>query len=387
MGQSLRSIVILTSDDGTPVREARLTAAVIDPAVQVMAEVVAVGDEQGVYRTPPWIIPHRGLAGDWTLEFAAVSWEAKGGAVAPFRVIPSTSEELLARYGFWIDAPTLRGIDPVLAGEFGDADNGRILWGGALPAAHVLPAAWIEIQWRHGSRPLDSAQDVLRFFREDLGRFGFTAIRALGPITPTTFKDWPAWQVDGRGEFHQDQVEWVVFYAPEVDRTYAIGTTVVLPPAGIDAPAQLRDSFAVFPEVRAEGVAPAPLPDLLPAPELRDPPLGAEFRGEIPITLAWDWVRPLEEDEVFVVNVDYNYGEANPQHTYTTRQVSLTLPTSLYRTPNCGVFNWQVSVVREDLGAPRGRAVSYDSLYSYLLWVYPPGEARPFPLQCPNAQY
>jgi hypothetical protein len=387
MGQALHTIARVLADDGTTVRDASLTVTVVDPDGAAVAEVEAVGDDQGTYRSQAWTVPHRSRPGEWSLQFAASSLEAQGTATATYRVRPSTSEELLTRYGFWIDAPTLRGIDPVLAGEFGDAHNGRILWGGTLLAAHVLPAAWVEIQWRQGPRPLEDERDVLRFFREDLGRFGFTAIRALGPITPTTFKNWKAWHVEGRGEFRQDQVEWIVFYAPEVNRTYAIGTTVVLPPAGIDAPAALRESFAVYPEVLANGVAPAPLPELLPAPELISPALGSEFRGEVPVVLSWDWLRPLEDDEAFQVRLDYNYVEANPEHRFTTRQTSLTLPPSLYRTPNCQVFNWQVSVIRTGSDDPRGGPVSYDSLYSYVLWSYPSEAGRPFPLMCPNAQY
>lgn len=387
MGQALRLIVRLTTDGATAAPGARLIGVVFDPEGRQAGEIEAVGDEQGVYRTPAWIVPHRSLAGEWRLALSAEMPGARGAAPATFRVRPSTSEELLARYGFWIDAPSLRGIVPFLAGEFGDARNGRVLWGGVLPAGHILPAAWVEIQWRQGLRPLADEHDVLRFFEEDLGRYGFTAIRALGPITPTTFKDWPAWRVGGRGQFYFDQVEWIVFYAPEVDRTFALGTTVVLPPRGINAPAELLKSFEVFPEIPAAGVAPAPLPDLLPAPRLQGPGLGEAFVGEVPIVLAWDWLRPLAEDEVFLVSVDYNYVEANRLVTYLTRQSRLSLPASLLREPNCQVFNWRVSVVRDD-GSPAPReAVSHESLYAYVLWSHASVQDRPFDLRCPNAQY
>ena len=387
MGQGLRMIVRVRAEDGTPLLGARVTASILDPNGQPMGELEAEGDDQGVYRSPAWIVPHRSLAGAWRLQTTAAGSEAEGSAASAFQVRPSTSEDLLARYGFWLDAPTLRGIVPSLAGEFGDAHNGRILWGGVLPAAHILPAAWIEIQWREGERPLGNEEDVLRFFREDLGRFGFTAIRSLGPVTPLTFKDWAGWRVAARGQFYFDQVEWIVFYAPEVDRTYALGTTVVLPPTGIDAPAALLAGFSIDPETDARGVAPAPLPVLLPAPERQGPPLGAEFQGEVPVVLSWNWIRPLAEDEVFQVDVDYNYEEANPRRTYTTRQSQLALPISLYQAPNCRVFNWRVSVVRRDPASARSEPVSYGSLYAYLLWSYPSAEARPFPPRCPNAQY
>jgi hypothetical protein len=147
----------------------------------------------------------------------------------------------------------------------------------------------------------------------------------------------------------------------------------------------LRQSFQVFPEEPADGVAPAPLPTLLPAPQIISPALGAEFIGERqPVTLAWAWQRPLEDDEAYLVRVDYNYRETNQDVSYLTREDHLTLPLSLYESPNCRVFNWQVSVVRPDAG---NRAVSYDSLYAYLSWSYPPDREAPCLPVCPNEQF
>jgi hypothetical protein len=298
---------------------------------------------------------------------------------------------MLERYGFWIDAPAMRGIVRSLVGEYGDAENGRIVWGGQSPAQHVLPAAWLEIQWRQGRRPLDSEDDVRRFFHEDLGQFGFTPVRALGPFSRFEFHQWPAWWVHARGEFQQDQVEWIAFYAPEMDRTYAIGTIVVLPPVGIDPHATLRDSFAVFPDLGASGVAPKPLPALLPSPEALAPPLGARFSGPDPVMLTWSWFRPLADDEYFDVTVDYNYGEGNPFLHLTTRQTKVILPPGLYDTPNCSVFNWQVRVMRPGPRAPSGarpeEAISYASFYQYLLWYHPADRPASFAPHCPNAQY
>jgi hypothetical protein len=386
MGQRLHVIASLTDDRGDAVRDARLDIAVRDPSGELQAMIEASGDDEGVYRSPAWVVPHRTPPGPWTLAVTATAAGARGTATADVEVLPSTSEEILSRYGFWVDAPTLGGIVPSLVGEFGDADSGRLLWGGSRPGIHILPAAWLEIQWRQGKRPLADEEDVRRFFVEDLGRFGFTPIRALVSIAPTRFHDRSAWRVVGRGQFEQDQVEWVVFYAPEVDKTYAIGTTIVQPPPGVDAAAMLRDSFEVFPQVRAEGVAAQPLPDLLPAPELISPPLGTEFRGDEVMELVWVWRRPLADDEAYEVRVDYNYQEANPQVVFKTRQARLTLPASLFAEPNCGVFNWKVKVVRSDAAEGAQGAVSHDSFYSFLRWSYPPGETAPYPSLCPNAQ-
>ena len=74
------------------------------------------------------------------------------------------------------------------------------------------------------------------FMLDTLGDLGFTPVRDLGPFGQVKFKDWDAWQVKARGLYLRYDEQWMVFYVPEVDKTYAIGTTVVLPPAGMDAP-------------------------------------------------------------------------------------------------------------------------------------------------------
>jgi hypothetical protein len=385
MGDSLHVLAAVTNAEGQPVTDALLNIAVSDSTGDQAVELEAAADAQGTYRAPAWPVPHRVRPGEWRLELEADSSGAAGQAASTFEVQPSTSEVLLERYGFWVDAPDIVAADPSLAGEFGDAANGRLLWGAVVPAAHIMPSAWLEIQWRQGSPPLATAGDVRRFFLEDLGRFGFSRTRALGPITPLRFQNWAAWHVAARGEFQHEQVEWVVFYAPEVDRTFAIGTTFVLPPPGIDAAAQVRRSFRVAPEESADGVAPAPLPDLLPPPELGAPALGTQFIGtRDPVRLSWTWFRPLEQDEAYLVRLDYNYQEANQSQSFRTRETQLTLPRSLYDSPNCRVFNWQVSVVRPEA---EDQAVSYESLYAYLLWTYPPDQAPPFLPLCPNEQY
>jgi hypothetical protein len=263
-----------------------------------------------------------------------------------------------------------------------------IRWGGSLPSGHVLPENWVEVHWRNGRYDLESAEAVRRFMLEKVGSLGFTPIRSLGPFERFRFKGWDAWKVGGRGQVQQNQVEWVAFYAPEVDKTYLIGSTVTLPPAGIDPHAALRDSFEVHPEMHAAGVAPEPLPELLPGPELLEPPLGVRFYGtDEPIILRWQPVRDLAPNEYYQVSVDYNYGEANTSVVFRTRETRWILPESLYRTPNCGVFNWQVTLMRQAGTESRDQPVSHPSLYWYVEWRYPPGAPPPFILACPNAQF
>ena len=187
-------------------------------------------------------------------------------------------------------------------------------------------------------------------------------------------------------------MEWMVFYAPEVDRTYALATTVVLPLAGIDPHAVLRDGFDVMPEIHAAGAAREPLlTQQWPGPELLSPPLGAIFQGiDQPIVLQWKPLKDLAPDEYYEIDVDYNYREGNPLIKFTTRETRFTLPTTLYQEPNCGVFNWQVTLKRQTgvdkEGQPQGEPISYNSLYWYVRWIYPLGQA-PFTLLCPNEQF
>ena len=283
------------------------------------------------------------------------------------------------------------GSRPTCTSSGATSRNGRILWGGRKPAQHVLVERWVDLNWREGNAGLASAEAVRRFMLEQVGEFAMIPIRDIGPITPVRFKQWDAWRVQGRGQFQHDHVEWLAFYAPEADRTVLLGTRVVVPPVGIDTHALLRDSFALVPGVRAAGVAPEPLARLLPGPELVSPPLGARFEGlGRPVVLQWKPVKPLAPDEYYEVDVDYNRVETNNLVRLTTRATELTLPVGLYETPNCGVFNWQVTLMRQTgtdaAGRPQGQAVSYRSLYWYVRWSYPAGQA-PFNVSCPNEQF
>ena len=386
-GANLRVIAQVSDAQGRPVTDGQLDVTVSNTMNgEVIGTFEAAPDDQGTYRGGPWPIPYRIPEGPYRLALTARRGPSAGAAEGTMQVVHSTSDLLLDKYGFWLAAPALRGINPQLVAERGDARDGMIRWGGQIPSQHVLPDNWVEVHWRNGRYNLDGAEAARRFMTAEIGAFGFTPIRSIGPFEPYRFKNWDGWKAGGRGEFRQNQVEWVAFYAPEVDKTYLIGTTVTLPPTGIDPHAALRDSFEVHPEVAASGEAPEPLSRLLPGPELLEPPLGARYLGVgEPIVLKWQPVVELAPDEYYQVAVDYNYQEANETVEYTTRETHLALPESLYDGPNCGVFNWRVTLMRED-GAG-GESVSYPSLYSYVEWRYPPGAARPFPLACPNAQF
>ena len=393
MGQGLRFIARVADEQGIPVTGARLTIAIREGnSQQVIGTVETTSDSDGVYRGGPWPVPHRIPEGPLQLSLTARQGDATGEASGSVLVEYSVSDTLLNKYGFWLDAPVLKGIVPTLVAELGDARNGLIRWGGTIPAQHVLPENWVEVHWREGRHTLESADAVRRFMLEEVGNLGFTRIRSIGPFERFEFKKWDAWKVGARAQVQPTQVEFVAFYAPEVDKTYLLGTTVTLPPVGIDPHAALRAGFEVHPEVQASGVARVPLPDLAPGPELLSPPLGARFYGsEQPIVLRWQPAEELTADEVYRVSVDYSYVEANIDVTFETRETHLTLPAGLYEKPNCGVFNWEVTVMQlaaSDSGdRPVARPVSHASLYWYVEWRYPPDAPAPFAHRCPNAQF
>ena len=392
MGQPVKFIVRVSDAEGQDVEGAQVTITVRDASGKNAAAISATMGHDKVYRSTAVPIPHRTAAGRWQIDIEAATADAQGRGSGSFEIKRSTSEVLMDKYGFWLDAPTLKGIVPQLVAEKGDARSGMIRWGGTLPAQHVLPENWIELHWREGNYRLNSPDAARQFLLKDVGDVGFTPVREIEPFRSTRFKQWDAWQATARGQVGAIQMEWMIFYAPEVDRTYALATTVVLPPAGIDPHATLRESFDIMPNLHAAGIASEPLlARQWPAPELLGPPLGAIFLGQAqPIVLQWRPLKELAADEYYEVRVDYNYKEGNPSATFTTRETQLALPESLYQAPNCGVFNWQVTLMRQTgvdkAGQPQGEPISYNSLYSYVRWSYPPG-TTPFALLCPNEQF
>lgn len=377
-GQEIRFTLQAAGPDGALRTDAQAALRVYDAGGGLVAELPAEPGRGDIYRSASWSVPPGTPAGEWRVE-AELTGPAQGTAESFFTVQPSLSDMLLEKYGFWIDPPTLGEIQPALAAEKGDGQNGEIIWGGVRPALHIFPENWVEIHWRTGEYDLSDESAVERFLLEELGEIGFTPLRALGPYERFRFKDWEAWKVRARGETREHLIEWVVFYAPEVDKTYAISTMVVLPPAVGDPHAFLRQSFRVDPEAPADGTAPEPLADLLPGPELLGPELGERFSGTgEPVVLAWAPVKELAEDEYYEILVDYYVRENQPKVRFTTRETRLELPTELYSTPTCRFYNWQVQLLRQtgvdSNGDPVGEPVSFRSLYRYLWWQTAPGD-------------
>ncbi len=392
MGQTTKAIVRVTDEQDQPVEDAVVTVTFNDPAGQVVATIPATFGDGQVYRSDSWTVPHHMQEGLWKVEVEAETLEETGKKVSDIQVNYSDSEILYHKYGFWLDAPTLMGITPSIVGERGDTENGLIRWGGQIPSQHVLPENWVEVQWRKGNFNLDSPEAVRSFLLDEIGYLGFTPVREIGEFKRTQFKHWDAWEAPARGQLYYTVMEWTVFYAPEVDKTYALSTTVVNAPKGLDANEALLESFDIDPNIQVEGVAPEPLIALLPQPRLVSPELGAIFTGlEQPIVLQWEPVKELAADEYYQVTVDYDYEETNFLVKYSTRGTRFTLPEELYHLPNCSVFNWRITLMQQtgvdEDGNPVGQALSYDSLHWYVRWFYPLDEKAPFNPLCPNALF
>jgi hypothetical protein len=392
MGQTIKTIVRVTDEGGRPVPDAGVTVIFSDPAGRVIESAPATYGDGDVYRSEAWTVPHRVQEGSWSIRIEAIANEGHGEGGGSFVVKFSTSEILYHKYGFWLTAPTLRGIHPTIGAERGDAGNGLVRWGGQIPAQHVLPENWVEVQWRKGNYKLDSPEAARAFLLDTIGNLGFAPVREIGAFERTKFKRWEAWKAPARGQYYYQEMVWTVFYAPEVDKSYAIATTVISPPSNIDANEVLLENFDIDPNVHADGVAPDPLILLLPQPTLVAPELGTQFTGlKQPIVLKWEPVKELAEDEYYQVVVDYNYKETNSLVKYATRETQFMLPEELYRLPNCSVFNWRITLMRQTgidkKGKPVGQALSYSSLYWYVRWFYPLDEEAPFAPHCPNAQF
>jgi len=373
------------------VPDAQVVLAISDPSGEAVGHVDALIGSGDAYRSEGWTIPHRSEPGAWTVTAKAVTAIAEGVDAVEFLVQNSRSEELLQKYGFWVEEPSLAGIQTDLGRELGNAEDGAIIWGGVKVQQHIFKESWLEVRWRSGDFDLRTSEQVQDFMLDELGNLGLTPLRQLGELKRVKFKEWDAWQGTVRGQYTRFDAQWMIFYAPEVDKTYAIGTTVVQPPTGIEPHEALRGSFEVHPEVEARGEAPLPLPDLLPTPRQVSPALGTRTIGaDEPIVLTWEPVKDLAADEYYRVKIDFDYKETNTSRYYATRETAFLLPEELYGTPNCGVFNWQVTLMRQigggEDGQPIGEPISYDSLRWYVEWLYPLDAKAPFDRLCPNPQ-
>ncbi len=392
MGQPVKFIVRVIDAEGQTVPDAQVTLTLHDASGQNVATIPAVAGRGQVYRTEAVPVPHHTVEGKWDIAIEAKTAAAQGAGSGSFKIKNSTSEILVNKYGFWLDAPTLRGIVPQLVAERGDAQNGMIRRGGIIPSQHVLPENWIELHWREGDYRLDSPAAVRQFLLKDVGDLGFTPVREIGPFQATRVQavgclaGHGAWAVGG----HSNGVDG--FLCAGSRSNVRAGNHGRAAAGRHRSPCRSARQFRRHArDSRGWRRARAAAHQTVARTRvLLSPPLGALFQGlDQPIVLRWKPLKELAPDEYYEISVDSNYKEANPQFKFTTRDTQFTLPTTLYQEPNCGVFNWQVTLKRQtgtdEDGLPQGEAISYGSLYRYVRWIYPTGTA-PFKVLCPNQQ-
>lgn len=112
MGQGLQAIVVLTGADGDHVSGAEVNLELAPPGGTDSTQIPLIEGEDGVYRSQKWFIPHQSSPGTWQVRIRASTPGLAGEASTQIEVTPSLSEILLARYGYWLDQPALRGIVP-----------------------------------------------------------------------------------------------------------------------------------------------------------------------------------------------------------------------------------------------------------------------------------
>ncbi len=145
MGRPVKAIVEVHDEAGAVVNDAQVTLSVTDASGAQVASVPAPVGKDGVYRSEGVPIPHRSAAGSWNLT-AIASWPgAEGSASTAFQVKNSISEDLLQKYGFWVDEPSLGYMETSVGRERGDADNGDLQWGGFYVQMHVLKESHLEV--------------------------------------------------------------------------------------------------------------------------------------------------------------------------------------------------------------------------------------------------
>jgi hypothetical protein len=65
------------------------------------------------------------------------------------------------------------------------------------------------------------------------------------------------------------------------------------------------------------------------------------------VLLAWKPLKELAPGEYCRVHIDFNYDEANMPVIHATREMQFSIPVALFHRPNCGVFNWQITLIHQ----------------------------------------
>jgi hypothetical protein len=154
----------------------------------------------------------------------------------------------------------------------------------------------------------------------------------------------------------------------------AIPTSAPPPTARAATPSWTPTSAPPPTATRASTPVPTPAPALLPAPELRAPADGSQFRGsEATITLEWTPVPGLSADDYYVVVSDFPHDSDIWNDYQWTKEPNLVVPAYLYdNLTGSRAVQWRVVVMRltgqrED-GQKQGYEISSPSQVRSYVW-------------------
>jgi len=239
-GQPLRVTIYLVDSDEQPLAGATVEAELWTPDGELFAAFPCADGGQGRYLSDYVQLPLRGGAGTWRV-VARAQWGAGQAtrASSNFPVVPSFSEELQGRHGFWVDTASplfdyyvtnINDPDSKLH-PYPDGDGAVVFLANTRVEQSYEIFVIMDIHWRHADSPTDEAA-ALAYVGSLIGPHNIKldippedlAARAL------SFHGGPAWQVTGRWKSMPINdnphpgglVEWLVFPCPGSDWLWSV---------------------------------------------------------------------------------------------------------------------------------------------------------------------
>jgi hypothetical protein len=231
-GRSLRVTVTLVDNDGQPVEGATIQTELRAPNGDVFAILPCVDAGQGRYLADYVTLPLRGAGGTWRV-IGRATWndDQQAHAERTFKGLPSVSEEIQTKFGFW--------IDPLEAPHYGyrylESRTQRYEDGSGFVFMYNASHGQInlDVHWQRADWPADAAaaeahaRDLLVSFQGTITRTPSQDLR----VEQTTFQGQPAWLVRGQwsnptGETRLGggPIEWMIFRCPGSDWLWTIVT-------------------------------------------------------------------------------------------------------------------------------------------------------------------
>ncbi len=86
MGNSMKFIAQVKDAQGNPLPSAQVSLTIQDPNGKAVATIPTTVDSAGTARSDYWKVPHRQIAGEWTVTARATEGSASAEASTKFRV-------------------------------------------------------------------------------------------------------------------------------------------------------------------------------------------------------------------------------------------------------------------------------------------------------------